>query len=131
MIVARLVRTLVVVAIVALPGVAHAQDSPVRMEIKSVGDSTFTFNSSQVTWVVPGLSGIVVDPRRRDVLVARFKVLSVDSGTGNALILGQTTRVGIDHMALLSQPQPHWYRNKAFWGGLVAGVLGGFALGKL
>lgn len=131
MILARLVRTLAVVAIVALPGVAHAQDSAVRMEIKSVGDSTFTFNASQVTWVVPGLSGIVVDPRRRDVLVARFKVLSVDSGTGNALILGQTQRVGIDHMALLSQPQPHWYKNKSFWTGLVAGILGGFALGKL
>ena len=118
-------------ALLVLPSVARAQDSAVRMEIKTVGDSTFTFNASQVAWVAPGQSGIVVDPRRRDVLVARFKVLSVEDGTGNALILGQTQRVSTDHMALLSEPRPAWYTRKTFWTGLAVGLAAGFGLGKL
>lgn len=129
---ARIIRTVATVALVAVaPIVARAQDSAVRMEIRSVGDSTFTFNASQVAWVARGQSGIVVDPRRRDVLVARFRVLSVGDGTGSALILGQTQRVSTDHMALLSEPRPHWYTSKTFWGGLLAGLAAGFALGKL
>lgn len=129
---ARALRVAAIAAALALlPGIGRAQDSAVRMEIRSVGDSTFTFNASQAAWVAPGQSGIVVDPRRRDVLVARFKVLSVADGTGNALILGQTQRVGTDHMALLSEPRPHWYTSKAFWIGLVAGIASGFTLGKL
>lgn len=118
-------------ALVVLPSAVHAQDSAVRMEIKTVGDSTFTFNASQVAWVARGQSGIVVDPKRRDVLVARFKVLSVEDGTGNALILGQTQRVSTDHMALLSEPHAPWYTRKTFWSGLLVGLAGGFALGKL
>jgi hypothetical protein len=129
---ARLVRSLVIVAAIAIaPRISSAQDTAVRMEITSVGDSTFTFNSSQVGWVAKGQNGIVVDPRRRDVLVARFTVLGVNSGVGLALIVGQTQRVATDHMALLSQPQPAWYTRKSFWYGLAGGLAGGFLLGRL
>jgi hypothetical protein len=119
------------VALIALPSAVRAQDSAVRMEIKTVGDSTFSFNATNVPWVARGQNGIVVDPRRRDVLVARFKVLSVEDGTGNALILGQTQRVSTDHMALLSEPRPAWYTRRTFWGGLLVGLAAGFGLGKL
>ena len=119
------------IALVILPSAVRAQDTAVRMEIKSVGDSTFTFNATNVPWVARDQSGIVVDPRRRDVLVARFKVLSVEAGTGNALILGQTQRVSTDHVALLSEPHPPWYTRRTFWTGLAIGLIGGFGLGKL
>lgn len=133
---ARVIRTLAVmatlgIAAAATPRLARAQDSAVRMEIKSVGDSTFTFNSSQIPWVARGQSGIVVDPRRRDVLVARFKVLSVESGIGSALILGQTQPVSIEHVALLREPRPHWFTSKSFWLGVAGGLVGGFVIGKL
>ena len=56
---ARVIRNLAIVAALAVaPGVVHAQDSAVRMEIKSVGDSTFTFNSSQIPWVASGQNGM-------------------------------------------------------------------------
>jgi hypothetical protein len=128
---ARVIRSLAIVAALAVaPSVVRAQDSAVRMEIKSVGDSTFTFNSSQIPWVARGQNGIVVDPRRRDVLVARFKVLTVESGTGSALILGQTQPVSIDHVALLRQPRPNWFTSKSFWIGVAGGFAGGFIAGK-
>jgi hypothetical protein len=128
---ARVIRSLAIVAALAVaPSIVRAQDSAVRMEIKSVGDSTFTFNSSQIPWVASGQNGIVVDPRRRDVLVARFRVLTVESGVGSALILGQTQPVSVDHVALLRQPRPHWYTSKSFWIGVAGGVVGGFIAGK-
>ena len=128
----RFVRLiLVAAAIIVVPAAVRAQDSAIRLEIRSVGDSTFTFNSSPVSWIARGQQGIVVDPRRRDVLVARFRVLSVESGgVGNALILGQTQPVSVEHVALLREPRPHWFSSKSFWVGVGAGLLGGVIVGR-
>jgi len=88
-------------AAATVPRVAHAQDNAVRFEIRSVGDSTFTFAAPQAPWVTKGQKGIAVDPRRRDGLVARFVVLGVDDGIANALILGQSQKVTTDHVVLM------------------------------
>jgi hypothetical protein len=128
---ARFVRVLAVTAaVVVVPAAVRAQDSAIRLEIRSVGDSVFTFNSSPVSWIARGQQGIVVDPRRRDVLVARFTVLNVESGVGNALILGQTQPVSTEHVALLREPRPRWFSSKSFWFGVAAGAVGGMIAGK-
>jgi len=129
---ARFVRVVAVAAaVLVIPAAVRAQDSAIRLEIRSVGDSVFTFNSSPVSWIARGQQGIVVDPRRRDVLVARFRVLSVDAGMGNALILGQTQPVSTDHVALLREPRPRWFTSKTLWLGVAAGAAGGFVVGKI
>ena len=111
----RILLALALFAGLAAPRAVMAQDSAVRFEIRSVGDSTFTFAASQAPWVAKGQKGIAVDPRRRDGLVARFVVLGVDGGTANALILGQSQKVTTDHVVLLRPPQSHWYASKRFW----------------
>lgn len=106
---------------------AVAQVSGVRFEITEVADSTFAFFRGRVKWVRPRQSGIVVDPQRRDALVAQFRVLRVDSTTVTALITGQTSRVGLEHMAVIEEPRAPWFRTLRFWGG----ALVGFTLGVL
>ena len=112
------------------PRAARAQDNAVRFEIRTVGDSTFTFATPQAPWVARGQKGIAVDPRRRDGLVARFVVLGVDGGVANALILGQSQKVTTDHVVLLRQPRMHWYASKRFWSGALGGLVVGFVTGK-
>ena len=106
---------------------ATAQDRSVRFEITQVSDTTFRFPRGAAGWVKPGVTGKAVDPRRRDALVARFRVIQIDSGLVTALVTGQTTRVATDHIAIMSEPTKPWYRTITFWGGtlfgLVAGVL--------
>ena len=114
----------------AAPRAARAQDNAVRFEIRSVGDSTFTFATPQAPWVARGQKGIAVDPRRRDGLVARFVVLGVDGGVANALILGQSQKVTTDHVVLLRPPQLHWYASKRFWAGALGGLVVGIVTGK-
>ena len=115
---------------VTAPRAARAQDNAVRFEIRSVGDSTFTFATPQAPWVARGQKGIAVDPRRRDGLVARFVVLGVDAGVANALILGQSQKVTTDHVVLLRPPQLHWYASKRFWAGALGGLVVGIVTGK-
>lgn len=112
------------------PRAAHAQDTAVRFEIRSVGDSTFTFAAAQAPWVARGQKGIAVDPRRRDGLVARFVVLGVDDGIANALILGQSQKVTTDHVVLLRPPREHWYASRRFWSGALGGLAVGLVAGK-
>jgi len=126
----RWLRALFVALALAVPSSARAQDTAVRFEILSVNDSTFTFNASHVGWIAKGQNGIAVDPRRRDVLVARFRILGVRAGMAEALILGQTQKVSTDHVALVREPTPHWYTSKSFWSGLAAGIAGGFLIGR-
>lgn len=124
-------RTLLVVAVAvgafAVP--ARAQLKGVRFEIAAVGDTTLSFRSGTEHWIRRGLPGIAVDPRKRDVLVARLRVLRVDrAGTVTALVTGQTTAVTTDHVVLLQELQPAWYRRRAFWVGIALGAaLGGVA----
>jgi hypothetical protein len=109
---------------------AQAQFRGVRFEITQVGDTTFGFNRGDATWVKEGTTGIAVDPRRRDVLVARFRVIAVDTGFVTALITGQTTRVATEHVVVLSEPPRPWYKVATFWGGTVVGLVLGVLAGS-
>jgi len=126
----RILLALALAAGFTAPRAVRAQDSAVRFEIRTVGDSTFTFAATQAPWVARGQKGIAVDPRRRDGLVARFVVLGVDAGVANALILGQSQKVTTDHVVLLRPPQSRWYASKRFWIGALGGAAAGFVAGK-
>lgn len=126
----RILLALALVIGALAPAAVRAQDTAVRFEIRSVGDSTFTFAAAQAPWVARGQKGIAVDPRRRDGLVARFVVLGVDDGIANALILGQSQKVTTDHVVLLRPPRERWYASKRFWSGALGGVVVGFVAGK-
>ena len=134
----------------AAPRVAAAQDTPAtdtlaiepppvrrdtpdlrrawRFELADAGDSTFRFAVGGVRWVRRGTTGIVIDPRRRDALVARFEVQDVGADTAVGLILGQTQRVVAEHVALVAPPQLRPWRQRPFWQGALAGA---FAAGML
>jgi len=109
----------------------EAQFRGVRFEITQVGDTIFRFPRGSATWVRPCRgsicgpreSGIAVDPRHRDELVARFKVARVDSGLVTAVITGQTTRVATEHIAVMAEPPKPWYKGITFWAGTVFGIV--------
>jgi hypothetical protein len=114
-----------------VPRAARAQDGAVRFEITSVADSTFSFTIGKRAWVKRGEHGIAVDPRRRDVMVARFTVIRVDHAKATALITGQTTVLDTNHVAILTRPSVPWYRQRTFWVGTVIGaLLGAVAAGR-
>lgn len=118
-------------AAMALVAPAGAQESAVRFEISAVADSTFEFPAGRWVWVAPGLRGIAVDPRRRDALVARFRVLRVTDGVATALITGETTRLTTLHVALLEEPRARFYTRSLFWAGAAMGAVIGFVAGRL
>lgn len=109
-----------------------------RFEIVGVGDSTFTFLATRAPWLAPGMYGIAVDPRRRDVLVARFDVLARSGDSTTALVTGQTQRVSVDHVALVPRPadtvvvtrQAVLRSRLRFWQGILLGLAGGYAAGR-
>jgi hypothetical protein len=112
-------------------GPLGAQEQPPhRFEIEVTSDSTFAFAAGGNGWVKRGMRGIAVDPRRRDALVARFEVLSVERGRASALVTGQTTRLEQEHVALLQRPGVPWYKRSAFWAGTVLGAVIGAVLGS-
>jgi hypothetical protein len=122
------------VGLVALTPVsrARAQDRDVRFAITTVGDSTLTFQAGKMTWVVRTKGAIVVDPRRRDALVARVRVLSIGSnGEATAVVTAQAGRVTTDHVVIGTEPPVHWYKNALMWMGAAFGLAAGFGLGKL
>lgn len=106
---------------------SEAQVGGVRFEITQVGDSTISFPRGTAGWVRRGQVGIAVDPRRRDALVAQFRVVSVDSGIATAVLTGSTTRPLTEHIAILHRPGRAWFRTPLFWGSLAVG----FALGVM
>jgi hypothetical protein len=111
---------------------AHAQDRDVRFAITAVGDTTVTFRAGKMTWVVRSPRAIVVDPRRRDELVARIRVLSVSStGDATAVVTGQTGRITVDHFVVAREPPSRWYKNAFLWMGAALGLVTGFGLGKI
>ena len=111
---------------------AGAQETSARFEIVGVGDTTFLFRAGSGSWVRSGQRGIAVDPRRRDVMVARFHVISLRDGVATAKITGQTTNLTTDYVAVMSPPVPSWYRRSTFWigagVGAIIGVLAGAAM---
>lgn len=128
--IARLVTfaALLALPMLAAAPAAQAQASATRFEITEVGDTTFVVRLGEHDWVRTGLRGIVVDPRRRDVLIARFRVTATSEGEAVALITGQTTVVQTEHVALLTRPETPWYRQRTFWAGLfLGGAIGVFA----
>ena len=129
-------RTLLAVALTLLLAVpvrtVAAQQRDFRFEIMSVGDTTVTFRAGRLTWVVRSPSTIVVDPKRRDALVARLRVLSVSStGEAIAVVTGQTGRITTEHFVIAVEPRSRWYRSPLLWIGTAFGLATGFALGKL
>lgn len=128
MIVRRLVAIASLLVLAAVP--ARAQLKGVRFEIASVGDTTLSFRAGTERWIRSGLRGIAVDPRKRDVLVARLRIASVDrTGKVTAVVTGQTTAVTTDHVVLLQELSSPWYRRKTFWSGLVMGAALGAVAG--
>jgi hypothetical protein len=111
---------------VIAPPVAHAQSRAVRFIVTAIGDSTIEFQTGIARWVRPGQLGVAVDPRRRDVLIARFRVQAVREGSATAVITGQTTALTLDHVAVLDEPRRSAYASPAFWIGIVVGGALGF-----
>ena len=108
----------------------------VRFEIVAVGDSTFAFLAPNASWLAAGSAGIAVDPRRRDILVARFRVIARQADTATALVTGQTTRLVTEHVALVARPPvpPVVLRRieqRRFWAGAVVGAVFGVIAGLL
>lgn len=115
---------------VAAPGAVGAQQVTARFEIAEVSDTTFKFAMGAQRWVASRNRGIVVDPARRDMLVARFRIASVQGDTVVGVVTGQTTRVTIEHFVVMNPPPaPAWYRRSAFWSGIGVGGAVGLILG--
>lgn len=112
----------------AWQGTAPPADAERRFEIVHVGDSTVSLLAPRVGWVRPGAYGIAVDPRQRDVLVARLRVLTRSADTAVALVTGQTTRLTTDYVAIFRRPGTPALRQRVFWGGVAAGLLAGVSV---
>jgi hypothetical protein len=128
----RLLAGVLLAAVLAAHNEASAQETSARFEIASAGDSTFTLVVGRHPWVRPGLYGIVVDPRQRDVLIARFQIIAADSANAMGLVTGMTTRVTTEHVALLDKPPPPappWHKRRSFWLGVLFGIAAGFGVG--
>lgn len=116
--------------VVAVPPAVGAQQVTARFEIVEVADTTFKFSMGAQRWVASRNRGIVVDPARRDMLVARFRIAGVQGDTVVGVVTGQTTRVTIEHFVVMNPPPaPAWYKRSAFWSGIGLGGALGLLLG--
>lgn len=107
---------------------ASAPDPRVRrFEVVAAEDTTITILVGSGRWVRRGTVGIAVDPRRRDALVARFRVLAREGDSATALVTAQTTPVSTSLVALMREPIPAVLQQDAFWAGLFFGVGAGIA----
>jgi hypothetical protein len=106
----------------ALPGAARAQIGTARFDIDSAGDSTVTFTVGAARWVRAGQTGLAVEPRRHDELIARLRIIHVESGTATAVITGQTSRVTAGQVALIRKPAAPFYTVGVFWVGAAVGA---------
>lgn len=120
---------LVVLLVVALSVPAQAQWRGVRFEIAQVGDTTVSFSRGAEKWIRPGLNGVAVDPRQRDALVARLRIIAVENGRVTAVVTGQTTRLVPEHVVILDEPKRSWLKTPMFWGGMVLGAVIGALVG--
>jgi len=123
---------LTAVLTVALPRGTRAQDRDVRFAITHVSDTTVTFQAGKMTWIVRSPRAIVVDPRRRDALVAQHKVLSIGAnGEATALVTAQAGRITTEHVVIGTEPRSRWYKSPLMWMGTAFGLLVGFGLGRI
>lgn len=123
---------LTAVLTVALPRGTRAQDRDIRFAITHVSDTTVTFQAGKMTWIVRSPRAIVVDPRRRDALVAQLKVLSIGAnGEATALVTAQAGRITTDHVVIGTEPRSRWYKSPLMWMGTAFGLLVGFGLGRM
>ena len=102
-----------------------------RFEIDAVDDSTVRFRRLESRWLRPGMVAVAVDPRNRDALVARLRLVYVDSASVTALVTGQVSRVTTSHFLLVARPHTRWFRDSHFWLGAVAGAAVGTAATSL
>jgi hypothetical protein len=127
-----LLGTLAALLSVLVPHGARAQARDVRFAITNVGDTTVTFQAGKMTWVVRSPRAIVVDPRRRDALVAQLRVLSIGAnGEATAVVTAQAGRITTDHIVIGTEPKTRWYRSPLLWMGTAFGLLAGFGLGRI
>lgn len=108
-----------------------AQEARPRFSIGAVADSTVDLVLGGAGWVRAGMRGAVVDPRRRDALVARVTVLTVTDHTAVALVTGQTAPLSTEMVALIPAPPLSWLRQRAFWAGTLVGLALGVAVAAL
>ncbi len=113
--------------LIAAPAAAHAQVGSARFDIDSIGDSTVTFAVGNARWVHAGQTGLAVEPRRHDELIARLRVITVSNGSATAVITGQTSRVSEGQVALIRRPAPPFYTVGLFWIGAAVGAVITFA----
>ena len=125
LLVADCLSWLLVLGLLLGPNTAGAQSRGIRFEITQVADTTFRFPRGSASWVRVDMTGIAVDPKQRDILVARFRIVGVDSGLVTARVTGATTRVTTEHIALMAEPPKPWYRGITFWAGTVFGIVVG------
>jgi uncharacterized membrane protein YoaK (UPF0700 family) len=71
-----------------------------------------------------------VDPRQQDMLVARFRVMSVAGDAATAVVTGQTTTLSTQHSVLLDVPRRPWYKQSLFWLGAAVGAAVGALAGS-
>lgn len=100
-------------------------DGERRFTIVAVTDSTVSLLTPHERWLHSGAYGIAVDPRNRDELVGRLRVLARERDTAVALVTGQTTRMTTDYVAIFRRPTTPALRQRLFWGGLFAGLAAG------
>src|SRR5207302_7091531 len=103
-------------ALVAWP--ASAQDTAARFEIGTIGDTTVAFRLGRVGWVRPGMKAVVVDPRRRDALVAGLRVWLVTRDSAVAVVTGQTGALAREHVVVVNPPPTRGYAHRGFWSGV-------------
>jgi hypothetical protein len=60
------------------PARADTQDVRARFVIVDATDTTVSLVLGSASWLKPGMSGIIVDPRSRDDLVARFVIVALE-----------------------------------------------------
>lgn len=117
-------------ACVATTPKVDAQEMAVRFEMGTVGDTLFTFNTGRYTWISEGQQGIVVDPRRRDALIARFRVARVEGANATAVVTGLAAPLAAHHAVLINQPTRAWYLRRSFWIGTLLGAAAGYFIGS-
>jgi len=119
----------VLVAVLGVSLVAprlSAQAAYVRFDITSVDDSTFTFATTGANWVKPSRAGFVVDPLHGDELIAKFRVTKSHKGSATAVVTGQTERLSLSDVALLTKPHPLFLTRPWFWAAFVVGGVIGY-----